>query len=101
MNALEGIKVVSFNHFLMGPAGMQVLGDLGADVIAVEPVGGSFQRQWSGANRKVDGESLLFLCANRNKRSLALDLKSTRQPSPVRPRLSSAARMLIARIMAP
>ena len=78
MNALEGIKVVSFNHFLMGPAGMQILGDLGADVIAVEPVGGSFQRQWSGANRKVDGESLLFLCANRNKRSLALDLKSER-----------------------
>ncbi len=76
MNALEGIKVVSFNHFLMGPAGMQVLGDLGADVIAVEPVGGSFQRQWGGANRKVDGESLLFLCANRNKRSMALDLKS-------------------------
>jgi len=78
MNALEGIKVVSFNHFLMGPAGMQILGDLGADVIAVEPVGGAFQRQWSGANRKVDGESLLFLCANRNKRSVALDLKSER-----------------------
>lgn len=78
MNALEGIKVVSFNHFLMGPAGMQILGDLGADVIAVEPVGGSFQRQWGGGNRKVDGESLLFLCANRNKRSVALDLKSER-----------------------
>ena len=78
MNALEGIKVVSFNHFLMGPAGMQILGDLGADVIAVEPVSGSFQRQWGGANRKVDGESLLFLCANRNKRSMALDLKSER-----------------------
>ncbi len=78
MNALDGIKVVSFNHFLMGPAGMQVLGDLGADVIAVEPVDGSFQRHWSGANRKVDGESLLFLCANRNKRSVALDLKSER-----------------------
>ncbi|NIO41757.1 MAG: CoA transferase, partial [Burkholderiales bacterium] len=76
MNALKGIKVVSFNHFLMGPAAMQVLGDLGADVIAVEPVGGAFQRQWGGANRKVDGESLLFLCANRNKRSMALDLKS-------------------------
>ncbi len=78
MNALEGIKVVSFNHFLMGPAGMQILGDLGADVIAVEPIGGAFQRQWGGANRKVDGESLLFLCANRNKRSMALDLKSER-----------------------
>jgi len=78
MNALEGIKVVSFNHFLMGPAGMQILGDLGADVIAVEPVGGAFQRQWSGGDRKLDGESLLFLCANRNKRSMALDLKSER-----------------------
>ncbi len=78
MNALEGIKVVSFNHFLMGPAGMQILGDLGADVIAVEPVGGAFQRTWSGGDRKVDGESLLFLCANRNKRSMALDLKSER-----------------------
>lgn len=76
MNALEGIRVVSFNHFLMGPAAMQTLGDLGADVIAVEPIGGAFQRQWGGANRKVDGESLLFLCANRNKRSMALDLKS-------------------------
>jgi crotonobetainyl-CoA:carnitine CoA-transferase CaiB-like acyl-CoA transferase len=78
MNALEGIKIVSFNHFLMGPAAMQTLGDLGADVIAVEPVGGAFQRQWGGGNRKVDGESLLFLCANRNKRSMALDLKSER-----------------------
>ena len=38
MNALEGIRVVSFNHFLMGPAAMQTLGDLGADVIAVEPI---------------------------------------------------------------
>jgi crotonobetainyl-CoA:carnitine CoA-transferase CaiB-like acyl-CoA transferase len=78
MNALEGIRIVSFNHFLMGPAAMQTLGDLGADVIAVEPLGGAFQRQWGGANRKVDGESLLFLCANRNKRSMALDLKSER-----------------------
>ena len=76
MNALEGIKVVSFNHFLLGPAGMQVLGDLGADVIAVEPVEGAFQRKWGGGDRKVDGESLLFICANRNKRSMALDLKS-------------------------
>lgn len=76
MNALEGIRIVSFNHFLMGPAGMQILGDLGADVIAVEPVEGAFQRQWGGADRKVDGESLLFLCANRNKRSMALNLKS-------------------------
>lgn len=76
MLPLEGIRVLSFNHFLMGPLGIQMLGDLGADVIAIEPVEGAWQRKWSGANRTVDGQSLLFLCANRNKRSLALNLKS-------------------------
>src|SRR3954469_227514 len=76
MLPLDGIRVLSFNHFLMGPLGIQMLGDLGADVIAVEPVDGSWQRHWSGANRTVDGQSLLFLCANRNKRSLTLNLKA-------------------------
>ncbi len=76
MQPLDGIKVVSFNHFLAGPAAMQTLGDLGADIVAVEPLEGAFQRHWSGADRRIDGQSLLFLCANRNKRSLALDLKS-------------------------
>src|SRR5258706_13545317 len=76
MLPLDGIRVLSFNHFLMGPLGIQMLGDLGADVIAVEPVEGSWQRHWSGGNRTADGQSLLFLCANRNKRSLALNLKA-------------------------
>lgn len=76
MTMLDGVRVLSFNHFLLGPMAMQVLGDLGADVIAVEPPGGSFQRQWSGANRRADGTSLLHLCANRNKRNIAVDLKS-------------------------
>ncbi|MDP6953851.1 MAG: CoA transferase, partial [Alphaproteobacteria bacterium] len=53
MTMLDGIRVLSFNHFLLGPMGMQVLGDLGADVIAVEPVGGSFQRNWSGNDRRA------------------------------------------------
>jgi crotonobetainyl-CoA:carnitine CoA-transferase CaiB-like acyl-CoA transferase len=76
LDLLQGIRVVSFNHFLLGPLGIQALGDLGADVIAVESVDGAWQRHWSGANAWRDGQSLLFLCANRNKRSLALDLKS-------------------------
>ena len=50
MDFLKGIRVVSFNHFLLGPVGMQILGDLGADVIAVEPVEGAFQRTWGGVN---------------------------------------------------
>ena len=79
MTMLDGVRVLSFNHFLLGPMAMQALGDLGADVIAVEPVGGAFQRNWGGAGpRRVDGETMLQLCANRNKRSLALDLKAPR-----------------------
>ena len=73
---LQNIRVVSFNHYLMGPLGVQLLADLGADVIAVEPLEGAWHRQWGGAGRRVDGQSVLFLAANRNKRSLALNLKS-------------------------
>lgn len=76
MDHLKGIRIISFNHFLMGPVGIQFLADLGADVIAIEPVEGAFQRKWGGANRKVDGQSVLQLTGNRNKRSLSLNLKS-------------------------
>ena len=74
MDILDGIRVLSFNHFLLGPMAAQVLGDLGADVIGIEPVVGAFQRKFSGGNRWVDGESMLQICRNRNKRSLALTL---------------------------
>jgi crotonobetainyl-CoA:carnitine CoA-transferase CaiB-like acyl-CoA transferase len=76
VDLLSGVRVLSFNHFFMGPAGMQYLADLGADVISVEPIDGAFQRKWGGANKRVDGQTMLQLAANRNKRSLALDLKS-------------------------
>jgi crotonobetainyl-CoA:carnitine CoA-transferase CaiB-like acyl-CoA transferase len=76
LDHLSGIRVLSFNHFFMGPAGMQHLADLGADVISVEPIEGAFQRKWGGANKQVDGQTMLQLACNRNKRSLALDLKS-------------------------
>jgi crotonobetainyl-CoA:carnitine CoA-transferase CaiB-like acyl-CoA transferase len=76
VDLLQGVRVVSFNHFLLGPVGIQALGDLGADVIAVEPLQGAFQRHWAGADTWVDGQSALFLCGARNKRSIALDLKS-------------------------
>jgi crotonobetainyl-CoA:carnitine CoA-transferase CaiB-like acyl-CoA transferase len=75
MKLIEGVRVLSFNHFLMGPMGVQHLADLGADVIAVEPPAGAFQRHWSGGNVWVGTESMLQWCANRNKRSLAVDLK--------------------------
>lgn len=73
---LDGIKVVSFCHFLQGPAGAQYLADMGADVIKVEPVLGAHERHWSGADVFIEGVSGFYLCANRNKRSIGLDLKS-------------------------
>ena len=76
MGHLDGIRIVSFNHFLMGPVGIQFLADLGAEVVAIEPIEGAFQRKWGGANRRVDGQTMLQLTGNRNKRSFALNLKS-------------------------
>jgi len=78
LDLLSGIRVVSFNHFLLGPMGIQMLGDLGADVIAVEGLDGAWQRHWAGGDVWHDGQSVLHLCANRNKRSVAIDLKSAR-----------------------
>lgn len=73
---LSGIKVISFNHFHAGPMSAQFLADLGADVIAVEPPDGAFHRNWAVANQFVAGQSVNLLTTGRNKRSLALDMKS-------------------------
>ena len=55
---------------------MQYLADMGAEVIKIEPPNGAFERRWAGADRATVGSvSALFLCANRNVRSLAIDLK--------------------------
>jgi len=75
MDLLSGVRVVSFNHFLLGPLAMQALADMGADVIAVESIEGAFQRHWAGGDVWVDGQSAFHLCANRGKRSVALNLK--------------------------
>jgi crotonobetainyl-CoA:carnitine CoA-transferase CaiB-like acyl-CoA transferase len=75
MNLLSGVKVLSFNHYLAGPLAAQTLADLGADVIAVEPIEGAFQRNWAVASHFVEGDSVNHLATGRNKRSLAVDLK--------------------------
>jgi crotonobetainyl-CoA:carnitine CoA-transferase CaiB-like acyl-CoA transferase len=76
LDLLHGIRVLSFNHFLLGPMAIQALGDLGADVIAVEPPEGAWQRHWSSGNIWHDGQGVVHMCTNRNKRSIALDLKA-------------------------
>jgi crotonobetainyl-CoA:carnitine CoA-transferase CaiB-like acyl-CoA transferase len=67
---LAGIRVVEFTHMVMGPTCGMVLGDLGAEVIKVEPLGGDSTRKLLGSGA---GFYPLF---NRNKKSLAIDLHS-------------------------
>src|SRR5690606_37019507 len=74
MQPLAGLKVVDFSKVLAGPLCGQYLGELGAEVIKVEPVElGDDTRGWTPT---VEGESTIFLAVNHNKRSIALDLKS-------------------------
>lgn len=67
---LEGIRVIEFSHMVMGPSIGVILGDLGADVIKVEPIGGDRTRRLVGSGAGY------FPMFNRNKRSICLDLKS-------------------------
>jgi crotonobetainyl-CoA:carnitine CoA-transferase CaiB-like acyl-CoA transferase len=69
------MNVVSFCHYLQGPACAQYLADMGAEVIKIEPLSGAFERHWSGGNSYVNGVSAFMMCANRNTESLAVDLK--------------------------
>lgn len=67
---LSGLKVVEFSHMVMGPAAGLMLADLGADVVKVEPIGGDKTRRLRGAGAGY------FPMYNRNKKSIAIDLKS-------------------------
>ncbi|KLN53943.1 CaiB/BaiF CoA transferase family protein [Variovorax paradoxus] len=69
------MKVVSFCHYLQGPACTQYLADMGAEVVKIEPLAGAFERHWSGGNSWINGVSAFLMSANRNTESLAIDLK--------------------------
>ncbi len=69
---LQGVRVLDLSRVLAGPLATMILGDLGADVVKVEPPKGDETRQWAPF---VDGESAYFMSINRNKRSIAIDLK--------------------------
>lgn len=71
---LDGILVADFSRILAGPLAAQTLGDLGADVVKVEAPGGDDTRSW-GPPFAPDGTATYALAANRNKRSVVLDLR--------------------------
>jgi crotonobetainyl-CoA:carnitine CoA-transferase CaiB-like acyl-CoA transferase len=74
--ALEGIRVVDFSHFIAGPLATMVLADMGADVIKIEaPDRGDDLRRYPPVNPDLK-LGAPFLWTNRNKRSVAIDLKS-------------------------
>jgi crotonobetainyl-CoA:carnitine CoA-transferase CaiB-like acyl-CoA transferase len=73
-DSLQGVRILDFSHVLSGPVCTMTLADLGADVVKIEPPAGELGRAigppW------INGESAVFMSVNRNKRSLAIDLKS-------------------------
>lgn len=75
---LAGLVVADFAQLAQGPFATQMLGDLGAEIIKIEPMKGDWMRHWSMANLFIEGEGASFLSFNRNKRSIAIDLKHPR-----------------------
>jgi len=97
---LRGLRILDLTRILAGPTATQLLGDLGADVVKIERPGqGDDTRSWgppylSDDKRQPTTESGYYLAANRNKRSLALDITTTEGAATLR-RLAAKADVLI------
>jgi crotonobetainyl-CoA:carnitine CoA-transferase CaiB-like acyl-CoA transferase len=78
--ALAGIRILDLTHMLSGPYGSMILADLGAETIKVEPCQGEGTRKLlaSDPNNSLDGMGAYFITLNRNKKSVAVDLKTQR-----------------------
>ncbi|MGC7099452.1 CaiB/BaiF CoA transferase family protein [Amycolatopsis lurida] len=95
MRPLDGLRVVDLSRILAGPYCTQYLGEMGAEVIKVEPPGhGDDTRNWGPPFVGDTDEAVYFLAANRNKRGIVLDLKSERGQEAVR-RLVARADVLV------
>ena len=76
---LSGIRVLDFTRVLAGPFATALLGDLGAEIVKVEPPQGDEYRHIGVLK---DGYSALFLLMNRNKKSIVIDLKKSPRAEP-------------------
>lgn len=79
MKILDDVRVLDFSRVFAGPAATQVLGDMGADIVKVEPAAGDEARYYGVSKDKLEelgGFSPSFIALNRNKRSLTLDLRN-------------------------
>ncbi len=76
--ALAGIRVLDASQMLAGPLCTMRLGDLGAEVLKIEPLTGEWTRSHGFANADIQGETNAFLGLNRNKKSVALNLKDAK-----------------------
>lgn len=87
---LDGYCVLDCTVAMAGPFAAQRLGDLGADVIKIEPVEGEWQRRMAAGGGETRGINASFLSLNRNKRSLAVNLKSEEGREAVRRLVANA-----------
>lgn len=78
--ALKGVRILDLTHMLSGPYASMILADLGAETIKVEPLKGEGTRRLLATDPKhsLDGMGAYFLTLNRNKKSVAIDLKNAR-----------------------
>jgi len=82
---LSGLRVLDFSQFLAGPYAALKLADMGADVVKVERVGtGDLSRHLYLTDTRIGGESTIFHAINRNKRSIAVDMKSDADRAAIR-----------------
>ncbi|MBU0537148.1 MAG: CoA transferase, partial [Gammaproteobacteria bacterium] len=75
---LKGIRILDLTHMLSGPFCTMTLADLGADLVKVEPLRGEGTRKLlaNDPSNSLDGMGAYFITLNRNKRSIAIDLKN-------------------------
>jgi CoA:oxalate CoA-transferase len=98
LSVLDGVKVLDLTRFLAGPFGAMVLADLGADVLKVEQLTGDSSR--NNPPYFHQGDSAYFLAINRNKRSIAMDIRTAKGAEVLR-KLVAGADVIIDNLRAP